>query len=87
MIADGTKVRWYGPATRQGRATYTGNVLGFVPAMASLVMWEARYAQRNQRQLFWANARAADESRIDRYVVETADGCRTVSARGLEAAQ
>lgn len=32
QIAEGTKVRWYGPATRQGRVTYTGAVLGFVPA-------------------------------------------------------
>jgi hypothetical protein len=74
MIADGTKVHWHGPATRQGRITYTGTVLGFVPAMHSLVMWEARYAQRSQRQVFWASAKSADEARIDRYVVETAHG-------------
>ncbi len=54
MIADGTKVHWHGPATRQGRVTYTGTVLGFVPAMASLLMWEARFVQRRQRAIFWA---------------------------------
>ncbi len=87
MIADGTKVHWHGPATRQGRVTYTGTVLGFVPAMASLLMWEARFVQRRQRAIFWASAKSADEARIDRYVVETPGGCRTVSARGLEAAK
>jgi len=43
--------------------------------------------QATAKRRRWASAKSADESRIDRYVVETPQGCRTVSARGLEAAQ
>lgn len=80
-IPDGTDVTW---TLRSGRGllTYSGKVLTIIPENHDL-----RYLLESKRRqlghLKWASE-PSRTARVDRYIIETATGCRTVVTGILE---
>jgi hypothetical protein len=81
----GTQVTWVVATARGGSATYSGRVLAFIPADEDIGAFRSTYHGGSLLQLKWVTS-PARVANADRYVVETAEGCRTVTAGRLEAA-
>lgn len=80
----GAQVTW-AVSARGGSAAYSGRVLAFIPADEDIGAFRSAYHDGSLLRLRWVTS-PARVAHVDRYVVETAEGCRTVTAGRLEAA-
>lgn len=77
-IKNGASVKWTAPGG--GIREYSGTVLGFLPAGANIYEWEMAHGETG---LGWVGNNAPVSVK-DRYIIQTANGCRVVMAAVLE---
>lgn len=82
-IPVGTDVTWTLSGAR-GSLTYSGRILAFVEEGANLGDFKSTYHGGSLLNLKWASSKTPKIASVDRYVVETVEGCRTITAGVLE---